>query len=963
MIIRLSDTHASNPPIDASALHAILLHLPSGVMIVDAVSSTILYRNAKASSLLRDTPMHDGSYDSYLQNACHADGRRYLLRDFPIARALAGELVEEAEVIYQRAWHAAQYVLITAIPVFDTHGIVAKAIVLLTDISLQRHAEHEMRDTARRLALALEGANMMPWSLDIGTGHVVADASWFFRLGYLPSQVRLSVNAVLGIIHPCDRSRLLHHWHDNLEGHTSSCEVSCRLRTAQHTWRWTLIRAEITERARDGKALRAVGALIDIDRAKRAELALRDSEERFRSTFEHAAIGIATISTIGRWLTVNPKISETLGYTADELVNNCTIEQILHADDTRQFNSALQKLLSNEVRTVSLEQRCMRKDGRTAWIELTLSSVCDEHVGIKYLIAILKDKTSEKRSQQHIDRVQTHLRMATKIAGLGFWEWDLERGEISFSEHWKVQHGFTDEEGRSSFDEWQSRIHDEDRERVLAYLDAYVSAPTPEYAVEFRTYHRNGGYRWICVRGMPVLDRHSRLQKIVGTHLDITEQKNAEESTRQRAQHDVLTGLPNRGLLYEFSEHLIASARRASTPLAVLFLDLDHFKVVNDTYGHRVGDCILKEVSVRLAQLMRAEDLIGRLGGDEFVAILPKIGNADDAAVVAAKALDSLREPYHVDGLELRLSPSIGISLFPKDGDTLDLLIQRADAAMYRVKHGERNNFRFFVPEWNEDPHQRTDLERRLRLGLERGEFDLHYQPIIDTRNGRVIGVEALLRWLQDGVRFIDPSMFLPIAETSGLIVPLGEWILQRACRQHCDWLQQGLPPMSIAVNVSAVQFRRGEFQDSIGDAIHAAGVDPGFIEIELAESTVMKNFDNTVDIMRGLKHLGLKIAIDDFGTGYSNLSQLSRLPIDKLKVDRSFVRYLSRDRSCLAITDAIIAMGRSLGIEVVAEGIETEQDMLMLKNHACHHAQGFHIGRPMPGQQFVQWYNEHRMH
>jgi diguanylate cyclase (GGDEF)-like protein/PAS domain S-box-containing protein len=961
MIIRLSDPDATSAPLSAAEFETLMSHVQGGALVVDAASGKVLYRNAQAADLLHDSEADDTCYDSYVFGAYRADGRHYLPHEFPVARALAGETIKDAEVVYQCAGRLDRHVSMNASPVFDVHGTVLRAIVTFADISAQRRAEHALRDARQKLSFTLHGANTMPWTLTVASGHAVIEESWFALLGYASSEIKPSLNALLSILHPHDRPGVLRQWHDHLHGRTPFYEASCRLRTAGHEWRWVLIRGLVIERNVDGTAMRAVGALLDIDDIKRIELALRDSEQRFRSIFEHAATGIATVSPAGRWLTVNSKITEILGYDADAMMCSGTIADIMHGDDAGRFSALFDEIVQARRRSIRLEQRCLRGNGDVAWIDLTLSAVSDEHVGVKYLIAIMEDKTEATRARQEMEKVQAHLRMATQLAGLGFWEWNLDSGDICFSKDWVAHRGYSDAELRTRVEEWKARIHPDDRERVLAHIDAFKREPASDYAQEFRMLDLDDTYRWINVRGVPILDERGRVQKMMGTHVDITEQKNAQEIARQRAQHDPLTGLPMRGLLYEFSEHMLASARRAATPLAVLFIDLDHFKTVNDTHGHKVGDGVLKEVAGRLGHLMRAEDVIGRLGGDEFVAILPKTGSRDDAAVVAAKALESLRAPYFIDGLELHVSPSIGISLYPNDGDTIDMLIQRADAAMYRVKHGERNNFRFFAPEWNEDP--RAELEERMRTGLERGEFDLHYQPVIDTRTGALLSVEALLRWRPDGNHAIDPAIFLPVAESSGLIVPLGEWTLHEACLQHRDWLRQGLPPISIAVNVSAAQLLRDEFQQHVGSAIEAAGVDPEYIEIELAESTLMKNFDDALAQLHDLKQLGLKIALDDFGTGYSNLHQLSRLPIDKLKVDRSFVRYLAHDTPSLAMAEAIIAIGRRLGIDVIAEGIESEQDMTVLREHDCHHAQGFHIGRPMPGQQFVQWYNEHRLH
>jgi len=963
MMITFSGTSPLQLPVAMPELDTLLSHVGCALLLVDAAGGRIVFRNDRAAALLAGLGQLLPNGDALTADACDAAGVHYAPHDFPIARALAGEHVSDAEVAFRLEDGSRRHLLMSAAPVRDAGGSVIRALVSMVDITAQREAERQAREWRAAHGTLARATRATDWTLDIRSGDARVDPGWFGLLGYAPDQVRQNFHALVALVHARDRARVLHHWHDFLQHGTGEFEISCRLRTAQHGWHWTLVRAAVTRRAPDGSAEQAAGVLADIDRAKRRELALHDNEQRLRSTLEYAGIGIATLSPMGRWLGVNPKLAAILGYGADELLHDRAIDDVLHPDELDGFREAMDRLLRNTVSSFTRELRCVRRDGREIWADVTVSHVSDEQVGVRYLIAVMEDRSDEKDAMRQAEKAHAQLRMATRIAGLGFWEWDPRSGEIAFSEESKTQFGYSDDELRARSDDWIARIHPDDRNRVSGYLAAYLDAPTPDYAQEFRTLHQDGSYRWISVRGIPVFDRRGELEKLVGTHLDITEQKEQQENTRVQAQHDPLTGLPNRGLFYEFSEHLLAAARRASTPLAVLFFDLDHFKAINDTYGHKIGDGLLREVAERLSQLMRAEDVIGRVGGDEFVAILPKLQSAEQASVVAGKALESLRQPYRIDGIELQMSPSIGISIFPRDGDNIDLLIQRADAAMYRVKHGERNNFRFFTSDPGEDGHAAQAMEDRLRAGLERKEFMLHYQPVIDTRTGEVVAVEALLRWRQGDGKVIDPSAFMPVAESTGLIVPLGEWIFEQACRQHQAWVQEGLPPISIGINISAAQLRRGEFQHAIGHAISTTGIDPRRIEIEVTESAVMKNFEQAADILHSLKLLGLKIALDDFGTGTSNLNQLSRLPLDKLKVDRSFVRYLGRDRSSRAIAEAIIALGRALDLDVVAEGIESEQDLDILREHECYQAQGFHLGRPMPGEQFTQWFKKHWLH
>lgn len=438
---------------------------------------------------------------------------------------------------------------------------------------------------------------------------------------------------------------------------------------------------------------------------------------------------------------------------------------------------------------------------------------------------------------------------------------------------------------------------------------------------------------------------------------DITARKQAAEKLLQAAQHDPLTDLPNRALIYELGAHLLASADRGHNQAAVLFFDLDRFKPINDTYGHLTGDKMLQEVASRLRHTVRASDLVGRLGGDEFIAVLPDIREPADVLQAASILLKRLGEPYRIDSLELRTSPSIGISIYPDDGRDLDTLIRHADAAMYYAKSQGRNTFQFFTQEINKHAERTLAIEQRMRQSMEREDFELWYQPIIDTQTRRVVGAEALIRWPQENSQTLLPCEFIAVAEASGLIHPIGDWVLRKACLQHQKWRGLGLPPLRISINVSPLQFRSREFQARVRGLIEEAGVNPACLELEVTESTVMKQVEEASRTLAGLKELGVRVALDDFGTGYSSLSHLSNLPIDKLKVDQSFIRHIDTDARSLAITETVIMLARKLDVEVVAEGIESEAALELLRQRGCQLGQGYLISAPLQEAEFTDWY------
>jgi len=433
------------------------------------------------------------------------------------------------------------------------------------------------------------------------------------------------------------------------------------------------------------------------------------------------------------------------------------------------------------------------------------------------------------------------------------------------------------------------------------------------------------------------------------------------------AYHDSLTDLPNRRLFIELVEHAVAHALRNDQRLALLFLDLDDFKRVNDSLGHQIGDVLLREVAKRLASVVRADDLIARktdelasntvarLGGDEFIILLPDIRHSLDAAIVAERILQKLEPPVAVDQHELHIKTSIGITAFPEDGDSAEVLIKHADIAMYHAKEKGKNHYQYFTDDMNTALVERLSLEGALRKAMERGELLLHYQPQVATHNGEIVGVEALLRWSDPQRGLVAPADFIPLAEETGLIVPIGEWVLHEACRQNKAWQDAGYPPISMSVNISSRQLQGTDLRATLEMVLADTGLDAAYLDLELTETMIMKDPAQIADNLNDLKGLGVRISMDDFGTGYSSLSLLKRLPIDCLKIDRSFVRDLASDADDAAITAAIIAMSRSLNLEVIAEGVEQPEQLAHLRQRGCKRFQGFLASKPLPAAQMTE--------
>ena len=453
--------------------------------------------------------------------------------------------------------------------------------------------------------------------------------------------------------------------------------------------------------------------------------------------------------------------------------------------------------------------------------------------------------------------------------------------------------------------------------------------------------------KWLTISA--IRDQQGELINYLAAFSDITQRKQAEQKIEHMAHHDPLTNLLNRFSLTERLSQALGLARRSERHLAVIFLDLDRFKTINDSLGHHVGDLLLYEVAGRLSESVRSSDIVSRLGGDEFVIVVPQVQSGIAVAHIVSKIQTSLSRSFLLDGHELHITPSIGVSVFPHDGESVEELMKNADAAMYHAKSQGRNNYQFFKHEMNATAHERLLLENDLRQAVEREEFLVYYQPQMDAATGRVIAVEALVRWQHPVRGIISPDQFIPVVEETGLIFPIGQMVLETACRQVATWLADGVPPVRVAVNLSARQFQQGDLPETVARILLDTGVPPALLELEITESVAMNRPKETIRHLLHFKYMGVELAIDDFGTGYSSLSYLKLFPVHRLKIDRSFVRDLENDANDAAIAAATIALAHTLGMEVVAEGVETSGQLEFLKEQHCDTIQGYFFSRPLP--------------
>ncbi len=605
-----------------------------------------------------------------------------------------------------------------------------------------------------------------------------------------------------------------------------------------------------------------------------------------------------------------------------------------------------------------------RKDGSVYWERQVASTLRDANGQHTHLV-VFKEDVSDRKLRR-ADYAQTrHLHekaLASSSNGIMITRSDADDHSIVY-----VNPAFERITGYRADEviglEGRFLVRDDLAQPDLEHIRAALRERR-EGSATLRNYRKDGSLFWNELHIAPVHDlAGGTTTHFVSVINDISERVRYQHALEYQANHDSLTGLANRNLLNDRIEQALAWAKRNGHVMGVMLLDLDHFKLINDASGHGAGDALLKEVAQRLTACVRETDTVARLGGDEFVIILTDLPQPDDVDRIAEKILSALSRPTEVAGRDIFVTASIGVSLYPRDGDHGEILLRYADMAMYRVKEHGRNSVRQFVPEMGSTAISRLDMEGAMRRGLERGEFVLHYQPKIDLVTKAVVGAEALIRWQHPQIGLIHPIEFIRLAEETGLILPLGEWVLAEACRQQVLWRHQGMVPLNISINMSARQFRQEELADRTAAVFASTGADPAYFTVELTESMVMHDVDSTLGSLRALKKLGLSLSLDDFGTGYSSLSYLRRFPIDELKIDRSFINDIHTNPDDAAIAGAIIAMARSLGMTVVAEGVENREQAELLSTLGCTQVQGYYYARPLTVSAFTARLREQQLH
>lgn len=788
----------------------------------------------------------------------------------------------------------------------------------------------------------------------VGIAHVGLDGKWIQVnqtlcdiVGYTNEEI--TSLTFQDITYPDDLDADLKLMYQLLAGEISAYAMDKRYVRKSGKVIWINLNASLV-RDQHGAPEYFIAIVKDISDRKRAEAALQKSRDDLELAVSATGVGMFDYYPQTGDVHWSAEIKRQYGLELEERIDyNATLSRV-HPEDRKQVDAQLQQAMQDPSHSrFDLEYRIIRFDDKLErWIQARGQFFFDGGRPWRCIGTSL-DITEKKQAEEALRESERQLRLIFDATPIG-----MVRRAVS-GEILEANAAFLRLTGRRREDVAAGKLR-WDRmtppEHLAADRKAMEQAARKGISEIFeKEYVRANGER------VPVLVAFASAgvnQDIVGFVLDISERKQVEERIRQAALHDPLTGLPNRELLFDYAKRIFARARRSRQHSAVLFVDLDRFKLINDNYGHEAGDEVLREVARRITDCTRGEDIAFRLGGDEFIVLLPEIDTDANAGEVARHMANCLNRPYHVDGLELSVSPSVGISIYPQDGEDIDTLVSRADAAMYLAKQAGRNSTQFYSQELAAQSQLQSRIEAQVKAALAQNAFELFYQPVIDMRTSQLIGVEALVRWPHADV---GPDRFVPVAESTGQINQLGEWVICEACRQHKKWLGHGLPAIPIAVNVSAVQLRNHDFAHLFADLMGYNMLNAAALQIEVTETALMENLDRALDVLTQLQRMGVKIALDDFGTGYSSLNYLSRLPINKIKVDKSFVQRIDHDMASRAITQAIIALGRTLMLEVVAEGIESESALHYLRQHGCNHAQGYLVCKPVNAEAFEAWY------
>jgi len=706
-----------------------------------------------------------------------------------------------------------------------------------------------------------------------------------------------------------------------------------------------------------GKAIGFRGISRDVTNRKQMEEEIRQSEERYRTIIEQMEDGYFETDLSGHFNFVNEAECRNLGYSREEMLG---MSRKKYADEknSKALLDLFVGVYNTGVPVKAHDLELVKKDGTISYDEISVSLIRNSKGEPTGFRGIARNITERKLLEEKIRQSEERYRTIIEEMEEWYFETDLTGNITYFNDIFSHILGYSQKDLTGL--NFRDFIKKEDLDSVYRLFNEVfkTSKSTKNFPYEF--VRSDGNITSAEFSIFPKRDKEGKICGFRGVGHDITERKRAEERIQYLATHDALTGLPNRAMFNQLLNHAIQAARRYQRQVAVLFIDLDRFKIINDTMGHDAGDQLLQEIAARFKQTLRAVDVVARLGGDEFVILIEEVSDLNQLETVSHRILSAVIKPMTIMEQECRITTSIGISIFPKDAEDEQSLMKNADIAMYFAKEEGKNNFQFYSMDIQSKSLERLSIETHLRFALQRNELSLHYQAKVDFKTNAITGVEALLRWNNPALGSVTPVQFIPVAEETGLITPIGRWVMRTACAQNVAWQREGLPPVCMAVNLSLRQLTDANLIDDIRTALNDSGLAPNLLELEITESMVMHNPTRMIAVLAKIKSIGVRLAIDDFGTGYSSLAQIKHFPVDTLKVDRSFIRNIPQDAEDKAITEAIIAMGKTLSLTVVAEGVETLEQMDFLKDHSCDEMQGYYFSKPIVPEQFADLLRKH---
>lgn len=816
------------------------------------------------------------------------------------------------------------------------------------DVTVERRTESGLERAKQRLELALDGGNLAEWHYQIDGDELYAGDGWVRFLGHERSPPISTGAEFFAAIHPDDAPTAHAALVRALKGESEEYDAEMRTPTRRGGWKWLHTRGRIVERNAAGRALRMSGTVSDIDERKRAEAALRDAESRYRSLVELAPDGILVHS--GSLIEyANPEMARLLKAGAPRNLIGNRVEDLVHPEATARLHERLAYLAAGPGLLQFEERRLKCLDGSEIVAEVGAVSYLDR--GRLVVLAMFRDVTERRKAREALAEREQRFRDVAEAAGEYVWESDAEGRFTYLSGRAEAVLGYARTEllGRRAADFMPLG----EEQMVEEWFARHAVNRSAFRDLVHRSIIRSGGVIWLSVSGVPTHDAAGRWTGYRGTAADVTARKQAEARIEYLSTRDPLTGLANRGLLGERAAQAIGAAVRNRSRLALLCIDLDRFRLVNESFGHQAGDGLLRAVAERLNNVLHREDLLGRVGGDDFVLLRNDLRSVEEAQALAQRLLSVLGRPFTIDGHALNVGASIGIALYPEDGRDFADLLKHADVAMYDAKEGGRGTYRRYVPVLGAIAAGRLRIENELRGALARSELVLHWHPVIRGRNA-VVGAEALVRWRHPERGLLMPEEFVPLAEECGLIRAVGEWTMERALSQAGAW-QRKLPGQPwFAINVSAPELADGDaFIGRLESCLKANALAGARIELEITERVLMTSVEKNIDTLRRIGELGVRFAIDDFGTGYSSLAYLRQLPIDKLKIDRMFLRNLDSDPTEQAIVRTIASLAHTLGVAVAAEGVESEAQLERLLQLGCDQWQGHYYSMPLEAEGF----------